>query len=193
MFGKNIASKLSLIACFAAILNPFASVTQAQNTVKKDPARKEFEACYVNPNRPSDSRFIAKDLRLNDSGGVLYTADVYKLNKSKGTYKYQSYDYKVKAMEKGKKKSIILGTFKIEYILKNGISNQQIWKTRFSGCGTKVSNQSYPIITYKFYDTTIGIKLDGFRSEKNFGDVTNVNPLSMFGAVNQLDAPDFGN
>jgi hypothetical protein len=165
--------------------------TTANAGVPKNQAMKEFQACNVVTTRPPDSVFIYKNTPLviqgNKSNG--YTADIYKTNKSSKNPRFVGYWYNVKY--KGK----IVANFTMQYkrATPGYASLNSPWNTEFSGCGPRPKDQSYPVIQYLFYDTVIGIKLEGYRSPKEVGQVITPNPIGMFGAVKQTDAPDFGN
>jgi hypothetical protein len=165
--------------------------TIAQAGVPNDQAMKEFQACNVITTRPPDSIFIYKNkpLVITDGESNGYTADIYKTNKPSKNPRFVGYWYNVKY--KGK----IVANFTMQYkrATPGYASVNSLWNTEFSGCGPRPVDQNYPVIKYLFYDTVIGIKLEGYRSPKELGQVQTPNPIGMFGAVKQTDAPDFGN
>jgi hypothetical protein len=169
----------------------FASLGFIPTAEAKDPLPLEFSKCLIPQSRPIDSRFIQQDLLLSNAGTQnRYYVDVYQLNRKNPNPLYRGYLYQVKAKAKGP----IIGYFKMEYkrVLPMKFAKSQ-WAATFSGCGPINVRQDYPVITYMFYDTTIGIKLTGLRNEVELGQVSSPNPANVFGAINQLDGPDFGN
>jgi hypothetical protein len=194
--------KRMLIATLAA-LTVVPTIVTAANA--KDPARKEFSACEVKTTRPYNSILLYKNRKFKE-GNPRYTADIYKLYANSKSTQYVTIFYNLK--DKGK----IVANFQFAYKpqkAKNltdpstqsqtqlpgtdSNSNRVVWNTIFSACGPRAKNQSYPVISYLFYDTYIGLKLNGYRAPINLGQVTSPNPLKLVNVINQLDGPDFGN
>lgn len=181
----SIASALTL-SVTAAQVSPAVALDVMP---MKDAARKEFSACEIKHSRPANSRFIKSNLKLSSNGGSKnYYADVFL---DKGTNpRFKGYTYQVKESAKGS----VIGFFRVEYrrAAPGYASLNSLWDPYFSGCGPRNVKQDYPVINYQFYDTTIGIKLTGYRSPVFLGQVSNPNPMGLFSAINQLDGPDWG-
>jgi hypothetical protein len=164
----------------------------------KDPARKEFSACEVKTTRPYNSILLYKNRKFKE-GNPRYTSDIYKLY---GNSKNIQFVYNLK--DKGK----IVANFRFNYKpakpqispqlesqtqLPSSVAYRKVWDTTFTACGPRPKDQSYPVISYLFYDTYIGLKLNGYRAPMNLGQVTTPSPLKLVNVINQLDGPDFGN
>jgi hypothetical protein len=175
--------------------------TMVTAAIAKDPARKEFSACEVKTIRPYNSILLYKNRKFKE-GNPRYTADIYKLYASSKSTQYSSYIYNLK--DKGK----IVANFQFTYKpakpqispqlesqtqLPPTVAYRKVWDTTFTACGVRPKDQSYPVISYLFYDTYIGLKLNGYRGPKNLGQVTTPSPLKLVNVINQLDGPDFGN
>jgi hypothetical protein len=179
--------------------------TIVTTTSAKDPARKEFSACEIKTTRPYNSILLYKNRKFKE-GNPRYTADIYKLYANSKSTQYITIFYNLK--DKGK----VVANFQFAYKpqkAKNltdsstqsqtqlpgtdSNSNRVVWNTIFSACGPRPKDQSYSVISYLFYDTYIGLKLNGYRAPIDLGQVTSPNPLKLVNVINQLDGPDFGN
>ena len=170
--------------------------------------KKEFSACEVKTSRPYNSVLIYKNRKLSE-GNKRYTADIYKIKERENkSPMVVSYVYNLK--DKGK----VVANFRFDYKeskkpYSTDNSNQSsttqtslpqpdnmnvvVWDTTFSGCGPRPKDNNYPVISVVFYDTIVGLKLKGYRSPLFFGQVTELEPFRVIGAVNQKDEPGYGN
>jgi hypothetical protein len=194
--SQSIFGLITTLGLTVSMLIPTVTGAQALS-LKKDEIRKEFSACEVKTTRPYNSTLLYKNKKFLE-GNPRYTADIYKFKST--NKRYVGYQYNLK--DKGR----IVGNFQFNYIevkVPTSTSTQipipgtinkgrKLWNTTFTGCGPRPKDQSYPVVSFLFYDTVIGYKLTGYRSPKQLGQVTNPNPFRLVNVINQLDGPDFG-
>jgi hypothetical protein len=196
--SQNIFGLMTTLGLTVSMLIPTVTGAHALS-IKKDELRKEFSACEVKTTRPYNSTLVFKNKKFLESN-PRYTADIYRFKST--NKRYIGYQYNLK--DKGR----IVGNFQFNYIEAKvpttnstqtqtqipGTTNKgrKVWNTTFTGCGPRPKDQSYPVVSFLFYDTVIGYKLTGYRSPKELGQVTNPNPFRLVNVINQLDGPDFG-
>ena len=185
--NKLFVSILSVITVSIPTLIPITS--QASTVSSIEEARKEFSACEVNRKAPYRSTLLFKNKRFLE-GNPRYTADIYKLYKNTKVKGIDGYIYNLRDSKKGGR---IIANLKFDYrAVKKEPGKPQVYNSKFSACGPTPTDQSYPVVSYIFYDTTIGFKINGFRAPINIGQVTNTKPFRLVSVINQLDGPDFG-
>ena len=186
-------SKNLFVYCFTILslstplLIPNSAKASTVSSIEE--ARKEFSACEVNRNAPFRSTLLFKNKRFLE-GNKRYTADIYQLYKNTKVKGIDGYIYNLRDSKKGGR---IIANFKFDYrAIKKEPGKPQVFNSKFSACGPTPSDQSYPVVSYIFYDTTIGFKINGYRAPINIGQVTNTKPFRLVSVINQLDGPDFG-